>query len=102
MNLVSNAMKYAIGSPIEITLSRISDNRLLLMVKDYGPGIPADKLNSIFDRFVRATSSRHINGLGLGLYITKQIVESHQGTIRVESELGHGACFIVELPLKPC
>ena len=80
----------------------MKDNHVLLMVKDYGPGVPADKQNSIFDRFMRATSSRNINGLGLGLFITKQIVESHKGTIRVESEVGHGACFIVELPLNPC
>ena len=77
-------------------------DRVLFKVKDHGPGIPPDKQHSIFKRFVRATSSRDINGLGLGLYITKQIVEAHKGNIRVESELGHGACFIVELPLEPC
>ena len=69
-------------------------------MKDHGPGISHEKQSTIFERFARATNSRDISGLGLGLFISKEIIEAHQGTIRVESELGKGASFIVELPLK--
>ena len=55
----------------------------------------------IFERFERAVSSRNYGGLGLGLYIVKRIVESHGGTIRVESTPGEGSAFVVELPLRP-
>ena len=55
----------------------------------------------IFGRFERAVSARHYGGLGLGLYISAQILRAHRGSLRVESEPGHGACFIVELTAKP-
>ncbi len=99
VNLVSNALKYAPGKEISVSLMKKNDH-VLFVVEDQGAGISADKLPFIFDRFVRATSSRNISGLGLGLFISKQVVEAHGGSIRVESELGQGARFIVELPLK--
>ncbi len=99
VNLLSNAIKYAPGEMIEISLSRDKE-RGLFIVKDHGPGISKDKQMTIFERFARATNSRNISGLGLGLFISKEIVEAHRGTIRVESEPGLGASFIVELPLK--
>ena len=99
VNLLSNAIKYAPGEMIEISLSKENEG-LIFIVKDHGPGISQDKQTAIFERFARATNSRDISGLGLGLFISKEIIEAHQGTIRVESELGKGARFIVELPLK--
>ena len=99
VNLLSNAIKYAPGEMIEISLTRKSE-KAIFSVKDHGPGISHDKQRSIFERFARATNSRDISGLGLGLFISKEIVEAHRGAIRVESELGQGARFIVELPLK--
>jgi signal transduction histidine kinase len=70
-----------------------------VVVADQGIGIQPDALRRIFGRFERAVSERHYGGLGLGLYITRQIVEALGGTVRAESEPGGGAAFIVELPL---
>jgi signal transduction histidine kinase len=71
-----------------------------LSVRDHGIGIaPADR-ERIFERFERAASARHYGGLGLGLYITRQVVEAHGGTIRVASHAGAGSTFSVELPLE--
>jgi signal transduction histidine kinase len=73
----------------------------MLKVKDNGKGIPADKLNFIFDRFTQVNDPTQgkPTGSGLGLFITKQIVEHHKGKIWVESRVGQGATFIVKLPL---
>jgi two-component system CheB/CheR fusion protein len=97
-NLVSNAIKYAPQTPITISTQRL-DGHAQIVVEDKGPGIPEDKQESIFERFERAGASPNIGGLGLGLFITRQIVEAHEGAIRVESKPGHGAKFIIELPL---
>jgi signal transduction histidine kinase len=70
-------------------------------VRDEGIGIPPEALPRLFGRFERAVSGRHYGGLGLGLYITRQIVEALRGTVRVESAPGQGATFTVTLPLRP-
>jgi signal transduction histidine kinase len=98
-NLISNAVKYGHGSPIEISLRQI-DGSAEICVKDQGDGIPLEKQASIFERFERATDNSGISGLGLGLYITRQIVEAHHGLIRVESQPGQGASFTVHVPLR--
>jgi signal transduction histidine kinase len=67
-------------------------------VQDEGMGIPDDMREKIFERFERAVSASNISGLGLGLYIARQIVDAHHGSIRVESEPGRGSRFIVDLP----
>ncbi|MFL5812134.1 MAG: sensor histidine kinase, partial [Bdellovibrionia bacterium] len=85
------------GKLIEISVSRESD-RAVLRVRDHGMGIAKKDQQRIFERFERAVSVQNYGGLGLGLYISRQIVELHGGSIRVESELGQGATFIVELP----
>jgi signal transduction histidine kinase len=96
-NLIANAIKYGRGKPIEVSLEG-RDDAVVLTVRDQGLGVPADQVARIFDRFARAASSRHFGGLGLGLYITRQIVEAHGGSITVASEHGAGASFIVQLP----
>jgi signal transduction histidine kinase len=99
-NLITNAMKYGAGSLIQFHLDLIDDNQtIFLSVKDGGIGIPKDKQEKIFERFERLTSYKHVGGLGLGLFIVKKIVSSHQGEVYVESEPGKGATFIVKLPL---
>jgi len=98
-NLISNAIKYGDNNPITIRES-VVDERVLVDVQDHGIGIAREDIKRIFDRFERATSMRHFGGLGLGLYIARQIVEAHSGTIDVQSTLGQGSTFTVTLPLK--
>lgn len=99
-NLIGNAIKYAPGKQIQIKAERVGENAIL-SVKDSGPGIPKEQQERIFDRFERACDSQGVTGLGLGLYIVKQIILGHDGTIRLESEPGNGANFVAELPFRP-
>lgn len=98
-NLVENAAKYSgEGMPISIRIRR-EDAGVGLAVEDRGPGIPPEELPKLFDRFYQAKRARERkSGLGLGLYITKGLVEAHGGRIRVESEVGRGSVFSVWLP----
>jgi PAS domain S-box-containing protein len=97
-NLLSNALKYGAGQPIEVTVEE-SEGIARLTVSDHGIGIaPKDQVR-IFQRFERAVSEHHFGGMGLGLWITRQVIEAMGGHVRVFSELGKGATFIVELPL---
>jgi signal transduction histidine kinase len=100
VNLVSNAMKYGARRPIEIQVNADPDH-VTFSVQDHGIGIPQEKLSKIFNRFERAVSSRNYSGLGLGLYIVRQIVEAHGGKIEVSSQLAVGSCFTVSLPRSP-
>ena len=99
-NLVDNAIKYGAGRPISVTLEREGELARFTVV-DQGIGVAPEHLSRIFERFERAVSERNYGGLGLGLYISRTIVESLGGTIQVRSEPGRGARFIVELPLHP-
>jgi PAS domain S-box-containing protein len=96
INLVTNALHYGLGQPV--TLYVDGAERARLRVEDRGVGIPLEAQERIFERYERASSSRR-GGLGLGLYIARQIVEAHGGTIRVDSAVGRGSLFTVELPL---
>ncbi|WP_437277242.1 ATP-binding protein [Sorangium sp. So ce375] len=98
-NLLTNAIKFGERSPIEITITG-EDRVARLSVTDHGIGIPAEVQAQLFERFRRGVSSQHYGGLGLGLYITRTIVEAHGGRIRVSSEVGLGSTFHVELPLS--
>lgn len=97
INLLANAMKYGPGKPIEISISaHAGDARL--SVKDYGIGIAEEDQTRIFKRFERSASPTYYGGLGLGLFIACEIIRHHHGSIRVQSQLGHGATFVVNLP----
>ncbi|HVY60307.1 MAG TPA: sensor histidine kinase, partial [Planctomycetota bacterium] len=85
------------GRPIRVIVEGV-DGTARLVVRDEGIGIAPEAQARIFDRFERAVSSRSFAGFGLGLWITRQIVEAHGGSIRVESAAGAGATFTVELP----
>lgn len=97
INLLTNALKYAPRKPIHVS-SRKKDNLVHLEVRDEGEGISPENQQRIFDRFERVRDKNNIGGLGLGLYICRQIVEAHQGHISVVSEPHKGATFIVEIP----
>lgn len=97
-NLLSNALKYGAGKPVEIRAGS-HEGRAFLRVVDHGIGIAEAEQSRLFRRFERLVSDRHYGGLGLGLWIVRQIVERLGGTIRVESKLGEGSTFIVDLPL---
>lgn len=98
-NLLSNALKYGAGKPIEVSVER-DDEHARLVVVDHGIGVAAEDQGRIFERFERASSVRNYGGLGLGLWISKEIVEQHGGHIHVDSRPEEGASFIVELPLE--
>ena len=99
-NLISNAIKYGKSKPIKIKLKKIKQKAQIL-IEDHGIGIEEDKLDVIFNRFERATNSSDYRGLGVGLYITRQIIAAHGGSIDVDSEFERGTVFKVELPLQP-
>ena len=96
-NLVSNAIKYGLENPVAIGAFRDGDHAMIT-VRDEGVGISPENLNRIFERFERVTASSKSEGLGMGLWITKQIVEAHGGTVLAESAPGKGSTFIVRLP----
>ncbi|WP_224240496.1 sensor histidine kinase [Hyalangium gracile] len=99
-NLLSNALKFGRGKPIEVHLEQ-TDGQARLMVRDHGVGIPVEAQRRIFERFEREKSAGRHAGFGLGLYIVRQLVEAHGGSIRVESMPDQGAAFVVELPRMP-
>ncbi len=102
MNLVANAIQYTPqGGDVFLSLARIGEQARII-VRDTGPGIPAEDLPYIFERFYRAEKSRtrsRATGFGLGLSIAQWIVENHGGTIKVESKEGQGATFAIWLPI---
>ena len=100
VNLLSNAIKYGRGKPVELAVHR-EGRHARLQIRDHGIGVPREQREKIFERFTRLVSVREYGGLGLGLFISRQIVEAHGGSIEVHSEPGQGATFIVELPLEP-
>ena len=97
-NLLTNAAKYAPEGPVDIRVYR-QGQYAFVQVKDYGPGINPDDQKRIFERFERVTNPDSITGLGLGLYISRQITELHHGSLTVESEVGQGTTFTMKLPL---
>ena len=97
-NLLANAIKYGAGRPIDVQLTA-ERGEVVLRVTDHGPGVPEQDLQRIFGRFERASSLRNYGGLGLGLYVARQIVEAHGGTVSAQNLPGRGAEFSVRLPL---
>lgn len=100
VNLVNNAVKYAPESRNIYLIVEQSGNMAKISVRDNGPGIPPDKLTYLFNRYYQVNSAGYLSsGLGLGLYISSEIVKRHGGEMGVESELGKGSTFWFTLPL---
>ncbi len=98
-NLFANALKYAPGSALTIKVRR-DDKNLRVSFADRGPGIPAEYLPFVFERFYRVPGQNPSTGTGLGLYISNQIILAHHGKIWAESVLGEGTTFLIDLPLE--
>ncbi len=98
-NLLNNAVKYAPGKPLDVLVSSDSE-KATVVIRDHGPGIPPDLQKVIFERFERGGSPGSAGGLGLGLYISRHLIEAHGGALRLESTPGQGAAFFIELPLS--
>lgn len=97
-NLLTNALRYGAKSPIEVRVYA-QDGEARIEVRDHGIGISEDNQKRIFQQFERVSANHVAAGLGLGLFISEQIVTAHGGTISVESRIGEGALFRVSLPL---
>ena len=99
-NLLNNAGKYSRdGSPIVVTVAEVGLD-LHVSVQDHGVGIDADEAPHVFDRFYRASNTGQADGSGLGLYITRRLVEAHGGRIWVDSTPGVGSVFTFTVPLQ--
>jgi signal transduction histidine kinase len=97
-NLVSNALKYGTGKPIHVSV-RQQTGGAVLEVSDRGIGIEPDQMWKVFERFERTDAALHYGGLGLGLWIAREIVAAHGGSIEVRSNPGAGSTFTVRLPV---
>jgi len=98
-NLVDNALKFSPAhSPVSVTMRRHLD-QAEIVIRDRGPGIPADEHDKIFAKYYRSTRTDRVCGVGLGLYLVKRIVDLHAGTIAVESDAAGGTAFTLRLPL---
>lgn len=99
VNLVSNAIKYAPGSDKVIIRTEKLTDGIKISITDFGIGIAKDQISSLFDRFYRVDeNSQRNNGLGLGLFISSEIIKQHQAHIYVESEEGKGSTFWFVVP----
>ncbi len=98
VNLIGNALKFTEKGEIHIQV-RLAAGHPEIRVSDTGIGIPSEELDRIFDKFHQVDSglTREVGGTGLGLAICRGIVEGHGGSIRAESEVGHGSTFVIGL-----
>ncbi|MCY1041171.1 ATP-binding protein [Corallococcus sp. bb12-1] len=100
-NLLSNALKFGRGHPVRVRVAALDEEHVRLSVRDEGVGIAPDAQRRVFERFEREPSAKAEPGYGLGLYIVRQLVEAHGGTIHLASVPGQGATFTVDLPRMP-
>jgi signal transduction histidine kinase len=101
INLITNAIKYSPDNKNIVIDAGVVDNKVTVSVKDFGIGIAKDQQERIFSRFYRVENlAAHMSGLGIGLYISHEIINRHNGKIWVESEPGSGSTFYFELPVN--
>jgi len=102
INLLGNGVKFTQRGVVSVTVTRSAEGTLRFSVSDTGPGIPEDQVNIIFERFrqVDGSAARKFGGTGLGLSIARDLVHLMGGTLSVDSQLGHGSTFCIDLPLR--
>lgn len=101
LNLIDNALKYGVSENGKIEVEASASGEIVeIEVRDNGPGIPADELPFVFERFFRGGSKKVVDGTGLGLAIVREIVTAHKGSISIRSNTGEGTCFTVKIPFK--
>jgi signal transduction histidine kinase len=100
VNLLTNALRYGGGLPVEVSMKATKDG-VRVEVRDQGVGISESDQQRIFEQFERAVGNDKTGGLGLGLFITRQLVQAHGGQLEVQSRIGEGSVFSVHLPLMP-
>lgn len=98
-NIISNAFKYSMGKENPLLNVISSNNKIQLVVQDFGIGIPDNEINKVFDSFYRATNTTTLQGTGLGLVVAKQFIELHDGAVYLESKLGVGTKVTLEIPI---
>jgi signal transduction histidine kinase len=98
--LASNAIKYGAGTPIEIRLAAEGETEVVLTVADQGPGIAPANQARVFERFFRAETDTQAGGLGLGLAVVRELVETMAGTVALKPT-AQGATFTIRLPRSP-
>jgi PAS domain S-box-containing protein len=100
-NFLSNAVKYSPNADKVVVNCNIAGDNIIVSVQDFGIGIPEDSLDKLFDRYYRVdNTAMRFEGLGLGLFISSEILKRHQGSFWIESEQGKGSTFFFRLPLK--
>jgi signal transduction histidine kinase len=100
LNLLTNAVRHGNNSAIHLNVTT-GGGYMYIKVKDHGPGIPKANHKKIFERYERINHNREKDGFGLGLYLCGEIMKFHQGKISLESNVGEGACFELQIPLIP-
>lgn len=98
LNLLTNSIKYGEGKPVHVRL-KTKDKKALIEVEDQGMGIDPENHNKIFERYERVVAANEISGLGIGLFISREIIQAHHGKLWVDSKVGQGSTFSMELPL---
>jgi signal transduction histidine kinase len=98
-DLLANAAKFGAGQPVDVAIAAVA-GMARVVVRDRGIGIPAEAQARIFDRLERAVPTRNYGGFGLGLWLVREAVEAHGGSVAVASAPGEGSTFTVELPLR--
>jgi signal transduction histidine kinase len=99
-NLLSNAAKYSpAGSDITVRIQRAS-GKAIVAVTDQGVGISPEDQANLFTRFGRMQSTPHVQGTGLGLWLSREIARMHDGDLTVQSTIGRGSTFVLEVPLR--
>lgn len=99
-NLITNAFKHASSTKPVRVAAEVVETEMWISITDFGEGVPPEDQPYLFERFFRSKNARHKQGVGLGLYITRRLVEAHGGRIWVESKAGQGSAFTFSIPLR--